>query len=36
MIFSIEIEGFRQKARLVAGVHKTKVPAPITFAMDVS
>jgi hypothetical protein len=36
MIFDVKIEDFRQKARLVAGGHRTKAPAAITFASMVS
>ena len=32
MVFAIKMEDFRQKARLVAGDHKTKEPAPIMYA----
>ncbi len=36
MIFDMKMEGFRQKARLVAGGHQTKAPATITYASVVS
>jgi hypothetical protein len=36
MIFDVEMEDFRQKARLVAGGHRTKAPATITYASVVS
>ena len=36
MIFDVKIEDFRQKARLVAGGHTTKVPACVTYASVVS
>ena len=36
MIFSIKMEDFRCKARLVAGGHMTKAPATITYASVVS
>jgi hypothetical protein len=36
MIFDVKIEDFRQKARLVAGGHRTKAPATITYASMVS
>jgi hypothetical protein len=36
MIFDVKIEYFRQKARLVAGGHRTKAPATITYASVVS
>jgi hypothetical protein len=36
MIFDVKIEGFRQKARLVAGGTQTKAPATITYASAVS
>jgi hypothetical protein len=36
MIFDIEMEDFRCKARLVAGGHMTKAPATITYASVVS
>ena len=32
MVFNIEMEGLRQKARLVAGGHMTKAPTTITYA----
>jgi hypothetical protein len=32
MVFDIKMEDFRQKARLVAGGHKTDAPATITYA----
>jgi hypothetical protein len=32
MIFDVKMEDFRQKARLVAGDHRTKAPATITYA----
>ncbi len=36
MVFDIEMEDFKRKARLVAGGHKTKAPATITYASVVS
>ena len=36
MIFDVKIEDFRQKARLVAGGHRTKAPATIIYASVVS
>jgi hypothetical protein len=36
MIFDMKIEDFIQKARLVAGGHRTKAPATITYASVVS
>ena len=36
MIFDIKMEDFRHKARLVAGGHRTKAPATITYASIVS
>ena len=36
MIFDVKMENFRQKARLVAGGHMTKSPAPVTYARVVS
>ena len=36
MIFDIKREDYRQKARLVAGDHRTKAPATITYASVVS
>ncbi len=36
MIFDMKVEDFRQKARLVAGGHRTKAPATITYASMVS
>jgi hypothetical protein len=36
MIFDIKMEDFRRKARLVAGGHRTKAPATITYASVVS
>jgi hypothetical protein len=36
MIFDINMEDFRCKARLVAGGHMTKAPATITYASVVS
>jgi hypothetical protein len=36
MIFDVKLEDFRQKARLVAGGHRTKAPATITYASMVS
>ncbi len=36
MIFDIKMEDFQGKARLVAGGHKTKAPATITYASVVS
>jgi hypothetical protein len=36
MIFDVKMEDFRQKARLVAGGHRTKPPATITYASVVS
>ncbi len=36
MIFDVKMEDFRQKARLVAGDHRTKAPATITYASVVS
>ena len=36
MIFDVKMEDFRQKARLVAGGHRTKAPATITYASVVS
>jgi hypothetical protein len=36
MIFDVKMEDFRRKARLVAGGHKTKAPATITYASVVS
>jgi hypothetical protein len=36
MIFKMKMEDFRQKARLVAGGHRTKAPATITYASVVS
>jgi hypothetical protein len=36
MIFDMKMEDFRQKARLVAGGHRTKAPATITYASVVS
>ena len=32
MVFDIKMEDFKRKARLVAGGHKTKAPATITYA----
>ncbi len=36
MIFDIKMEDFRQKARLVAGGHRTEAPATITYTSVVS
>jgi hypothetical protein len=36
MIFDVKMEDFRQKSRLVAGGHRTKAPATITYASVVS
>ncbi len=36
MIFDVKMEDFHRKARLVAGGHKTKAPATITYASVVS
>jgi hypothetical protein len=36
MIFDVKMEDFRQKARLVAGGHRTEAPATITYASVVS
>jgi hypothetical protein len=36
MIFDVKMEDFRQKTRLVAGGHRTKAPATITYASVVS
>jgi len=36
MIFTIKLEGFRRKARLVAGGHMTEQPAVMTYASVVS
>jgi hypothetical protein len=36
MIFDVKMENFRRKARLVAGGHRTKAPARITYASVVS
>ncbi len=36
MIFDMKMEDFRQKARLVAGNHRTEAPATITYASVVS
>lgn len=36
MIFDIKMEDFRQKARLVVGGHRTKIPVTITYANVVS
>ncbi len=36
MIFDMKMEDFRQKARLVAGGHRTEAPATITYASVVS
>ncbi len=36
MIFDIKMEDFCRKARLVAGGHRTKAPATITYASVVS
>ena len=36
IIFNMTMENFRRKARLVAGGHKTKAPATITYASVVS
>jgi hypothetical protein len=36
MIFDVKMEDFQQKARLVAGGHRTKAPATITYASVVS
>jgi hypothetical protein len=36
MIFDVKMEEFRQKAQLVAGGHRTKAPATITYASVVS
>jgi hypothetical protein len=36
MVFDIKMEDFKRKARLVAGGHKTKAPATITYASVVS
>ncbi len=36
IIFDMKIEDFRQKSRLVAGGHRTKAPATITYASVVS
>jgi hypothetical protein len=36
MIFDVKMEVFRQKARLVAGGHRTKALATITYASVVS
>jgi hypothetical protein len=35
-IFDVKMETFRQKARLVAGGHRTKAPTTITYASVVS
>jgi hypothetical protein len=36
MIFDVKMEDFRQKARLVAGGHRTEAPATTTYASMVS
>jgi hypothetical protein len=36
MVFNAKMEDFRQKAQLIAGGHKTKAPATITYASVVS
>ena len=36
MVFGVKMEGFRCKARLVAGGHVTKPPATVTYASIVS
>jgi hypothetical protein len=36
MIFEVKMDDFRQKARLVAGDHRTEAPATITYASVVS
>jgi hypothetical protein len=36
MVFDVKIEGFRRKARLVAGGHTTETPAVMTYATKVS
>jgi hypothetical protein len=36
MIFDVKMEDFQQKARLVAGGHRTEAPATITYASVVS
>ena len=36
MIFDVKMEDFRRKARLVAGGHKTKAPATLTYSSVVS
>ncbi len=36
MVFDIKMEDFKNKARLVAGGHKTEAPATITYASIVS
>ncbi len=36
MVFDDKMEDFQQKSRLVAGGHKTKAPATITYASEVS
>ncbi len=36
MIFDVKMDDFRQKARLVAGGHRTKAPVTITYASVVS
>jgi hypothetical protein len=36
MIFDVNMEDFRGKARLVAGGHRTEAPATITYASVVS
>ena len=36
MVFDVKMEDFKRKARLVAGGHKTEVPATITYASVVS
>jgi hypothetical protein len=36
MVFDVEMEDFRRKARLVAGDHMTKAPPTVTYASVVS
>jgi hypothetical protein len=36
MVFDVKMEDFQQKARLVAGGHRTEAPATITYASVIS
>ena len=36
MIFDVKMENFRQKERLVAGVHMSKSPSVVTYAIVIS